>query len=275
MIKVQWMQTILYVRGLNSQGDDALRAGGLAFGPMHGPWLKELKRRGFNAVALTGFGAGALSGQIERAVQLVQRLPVWSESRNRFHLLGHSTGGLVARALAHELKCPERVISVVTLATPHRGSPLVESAESFSKRHPWLHWGLCRVNYDINQRLASFRDLSPKAAELFNQRYPDIKGIDYASVVFSLPPHEMGWPVRIANRLLRDESELRAHDGYVESDSQRWGQILAEMNLDHLGQIGFCFSLNPLVRRQSRAKFSILADQLEQHWRRSLHSADL
>ncbi len=282
LIKVEVMETILYLRGLNSQGDDSLRAGGLAFGPMHGPWLKELRRRGYNAVALTGFGAGRLSTQIEKAKKLVRELPEWQ--KNKFYLLGHSTGGLLARALAHELKEEGRIVSVVTMATPHRGSPLVEIAKGFSSRHPLIHRAFCAVNYDINQRLGSFQDLALDAALEFNEKYPDLADVDYASVVFKLERNQMSWPVRLANSLLDEDHKMKDHDGYVEASSQQWGKLIAEMDVDHLGQTGFSFSLNPLERRRTLLKFGLIADHLARHWQDfkargpgndSLHSADL
>lgn len=267
MIKVQVMDTVLYLRGLNSQGDDNLRAGGLAFGPMHLPWIEELNRRKIPAVAVSGFGAGTVADQAGRARDIITALPEWDDPARKFHLLGHSTGGLIARALAHELPTAGRVMSVVTLATPHRGSPLTVVAGSFSKRHPRLHRLFCLVNYDINQRLRSFADLSPVEAARFNEKYPDRPGIKYASVVFSLPVRDMSWPIRLTTRIFNEAGVLADHDGYVERASQEWGEVLAHIPLDHLCQIGFDFSLNRRRRRHGRAQFARVGDILEEFWR--------
>jgi triacylglycerol lipase len=267
LIKVQVMDTVLYLRGLNSQGDDNLRAGGLAFGPMHLPWLEELNRRQIPALAISGFGAGTVADQVARAREIITALPEWGESGREFHLLGHSTGGLIARALAHELPSPERVRSVVTLAAPHRGSKLTAVARTFSQRHPRLHKLFCLVNYDINQRMRSFADLSPAEAARFNEKYPDRQGVKYASVVFSLPVHDMSWPIRLTNRIFNEDAVLTDHDGYVERVSQEWGEVLAHIPLDHLCQIGFDFSLNRRRRRHGRAQFARVGDILEEFWR--------
>lgn len=267
MIKVWVMQTIIYLRGLNSQGDDNLRAGGLDFGPMHGPWLKELMRRELPAKAVSDFGAGSVADQTKRAAEIIRSLPEWKDSKAGFHLLGHSTGGLIARALAHELPGRDRILSVTTMATPHRGSPLAAIAKTFPERRPRLHGLLRRVNYDINQRMHSFADLLPDSATLFNRKYPDVNPVVYASVVFSLPVEEMSWPIQIANRLLNEEGILKDHDGYVERRSQEWGRVLAHLPMDHLTQIGFDLSLNPKARRHTRQLFHRLGDILETHWR--------
>lgn len=44
--------------------------------------------------------------------------------KGKFHLIGHSMGGLDARVVAS--RWPERVASVTTLCTPHRGSPVAD-----------------------------------------------------------------------------------------------------------------------------------------------------
>ncbi len=49
--------------------------------------------------------------------QTVQR--AWEETGRKVHLIGHSLGGMIARATACQM--PERIESVITLGTPIRG----------------------------------------------------------------------------------------------------------------------------------------------------------
>ena len=44
----------------------------------------------------------------------------WVDKNNSFHLVGHSIGGLVARAFVHIHNCHQRVNSIITIGTPHR-----------------------------------------------------------------------------------------------------------------------------------------------------------
>lgn len=70
------------------------------------------------------------SSILARATRLLEHVEAHRQPGEAIHLVGHSTGGLDARLLASqglELPGRERVLpdirSVVTLATPHRGTP--------------------------------------------------------------------------------------------------------------------------------------------------------
>lgn len=255
--------TVLYLRGLNSRGDDNFRLGGLVFGPMHGPWQRELEKRNVKTLAVTGFGAGALDAQVQKAAQFIQAHPSWTE-RQPLHLLGHSTGGLMARALVHELKKPEQVLSVTTLATPHCGSPLAEVALQLPRERVRLYQLLKWFGYDLQQKTDSLSALTPANAEVFNRRYPDHPSVHYASVIFGLPSREMAWPFRLLHSAIGPSRQMGASDGLVEVASQKWGEVLAELPWDHIHQIGY--SLNPLGRPQFQNRFGALVDRLVTHW---------
>jgi triacylglycerol lipase len=66
----------------------------------------------------------------ERASFLRDRILEDSEASDRVHLIGHSTGGLDARFLVsapapHFRAVADRVRTVVTMASPHRGAPIM------------------------------------------------------------------------------------------------------------------------------------------------------
>jgi triacylglycerol esterase/lipase EstA (alpha/beta hydrolase family) len=62
----------------------------------------------------------------ERAQEILEKICALAGSETSLHLIGHSMGGLDARYLASPggLKQGHRILSVTTLSTPHRGSPL-------------------------------------------------------------------------------------------------------------------------------------------------------
>ena len=82
-------------------------------------WLKRLGYRpyfsgiGLNADCPNLLIRSKLNETIDRA---------WRETGKRMHLLGHSLGGLLARAAAADQ--PRRVASVITLGSPFRGTVL-------------------------------------------------------------------------------------------------------------------------------------------------------
>jgi pimeloyl-ACP methyl ester carboxylesterase len=78
-------------------------------------WLRRLGYRAFPSHI--GQAADCLDVLTERLLNTVER--VVTETGRPVHLVGHSLGGVLARSVA--ARRPERVASVVTLASPFRG----------------------------------------------------------------------------------------------------------------------------------------------------------
>ncbi len=80
-------------------------------------WLKRIGYRpyfsgiGLNAECPNLLIQRRLNETIEKAL---------SETRRRIHVIGHSLGGVIARAVAHQR--PEAIASVITLGAPFRGA---------------------------------------------------------------------------------------------------------------------------------------------------------
>lgn len=74
---------------------------------------------------------------------------------SQYSIVAHSMGGLVARRVVY-LR-PNEVVGLVTLGTPHHGTPLAEEYE-------WL--GI----FVSGQK--AIRDVKPEAVARFNQKYP-------------------------------------------------------------------------------------------------------
>ncbi|MBN1532705.1 MAG: alpha/beta hydrolase [Spirochaetes bacterium] len=99
-------------------------------------------------------GRDFISRQAELAKIKIDILEKRGLSRS-FNMIGHSMGGLVARRYIHDN--PGRVVALVTLGTPHHGSPLADS----------FQW----AGVFIGAKDA-ITDLQPERCEIFNQRYP-------------------------------------------------------------------------------------------------------
>jgi pimeloyl-ACP methyl ester carboxylesterase len=81
-----------------------------------------------------------------RVLEAIER--VCQKDDGPIHLIGHSTGGLDARLAviptaalptSANFKCSERVASIVTIATPHHGTPLAATFGS-AMGQPLLRW---------------------------------------------------------------------------------------------------------------------------------------
>ena len=262
MTKAKPLQNpVFFFRGLNTRGDENLRFGRLALGPMHAPWLRQLDARKISAYAITGRGGGRLQEQVERAKQTILSLPIWQTPGTRFHFLAHSTGGLVARALVHELAQPSRVLSVTTIASPHGGARLADLLPTLPARRPRLNRLLHAFDYRIEEKVSTFSDLTKSQINNFNLAYPDIPGVQYGSAVFSMKEADLSWPVQLVRRMVLAGRESTESDGIVDRLEQHWGQVFHEAALDHMNQIGYNLRLNPRLRWQAKKEFLRLVDK--------------
>src|SRR5262245_27931563 len=92
------------------------------------------------------------------------------------HIMAHSMGGLDARYMISKLGMADRVLSLTTLGTPHRGTP-------------FANWGLrmleplirpCFDYFDIPRQ--AFYDLTTESCRKFNADVLDVAGVRYFSV---------------------------------------------------------------------------------------------
>ena len=78
-------------------------------------WLQRIGYQPFRSEI--GWNAECLNTLVERLTRTVSRAT--EETGQKVHLIGHSLGGILARAVAVQM--PERVASIVTLGSPFRG----------------------------------------------------------------------------------------------------------------------------------------------------------
>lgn len=255
---------VLFFRGLNSYGSDRL-----SFGPYRGAFIHSrlqhaLEKRQLTFVPTLNMGNGSIEDHVRKALGFISETKEFKNSENKFHLLGHSTGGLIARAVAPHLA--DRVLSVTSMASPHLGTTLAEQAFAFSHNHPLTYRSLQIIGYDISQKLDSFNDLRPSEMQKFNLNYKNIEGIRYSSCIFKVKHSDLSWPVKIFTHTGDKLGLLKESDGFIEVESQKWGEILTELELDHLSQIGFNAFFLPTKRQKARLNFEQLCDRLLAHW---------
>jgi len=167
----------------------------------------------------------------ERARELCDAITALPHER--VDLIAHSMGGLDARyALAH-FGLAARVRSLVTVGTPHRGTPLADlgtrGALAVARR----------ALAALGMSLEALDWLTTEALERFNKDVPDVPGVRYACVVGGI--REASTPIPLAIQPVH--AYLRrvagANDGLVPMSSQYWGETLSEIEADHFAQIGW------------------------------------
>ncbi len=167
----------------------------------------------------------------ERARILVDK--VNALPHERIDLIAHSLGGLDARYALSHLGLASRVRSLVTIGTPHHGTPLAELA------HDGPLSVARRAISALGVPLDAFDWLTPAALETFNRDVPDAAGVRYACVVGGIRNDETPIALAIAPAHAYLRRVAGPNDGLVPIASQFWGETLAEIEADHFAQVGW------------------------------------
>jgi triacylglycerol lipase len=156
-------------------------------------------------------------------------------------LVGHSMGGLDARYLAGKLDRRRRVQAVVTVATPHQGSPVAE----------WILAGDLPFPRRLVERWRpGLEDLTPDACARRNQRLRDRDDVVYLSCAAARPATRIALPLGPFARRMAAAGYPR-NDGLVSVESAQWGRFLGVCLADHFELIGWRSPLYALRREPS------------------------
>lgn len=166
-----------------------------------------------------------IATSVRRAEELAPQIDaILAETgARRVNLIGHSQGGLDARVLVSGMDYADRVASITTVSTPHRGIPLL------------------LVDF------ASVMDFSPENMETFNLAYPDRPEVAYYSwsartcglLDFGCQRESDGESVDaifVATHALL--ARFGENDGLVPTDSMPWGEHLGLLFADHVDSVG-------------------------------------
>ncbi len=169
--------------------------------------------------------AAAIAQTIDRALEETGSLKV--------NIIAHSKGGLDSRYLITHMGYSDKVASLTTMSTPHRGSELLDFLNRlpkpvFRKLAQILDRSFAAFGDDSPDSYASAQQLAPAYCEAFNERTPDADGVlyqSYASIMrwsFSdsllFFPHLLLW-LKTGER----------NDGLVTESSARWGNYLGTL----------------------------------------------
>ena len=174
--------------------------------------------------------AAPIAVRAEQLRALVDELP-----GERVNVIAHSMGGLDARYAISRLGLRDRVASLVTIGTPHQGTPVADLGAGIVPAG--VSRALSRV-LDVR----ALHDLTTDALERFNREVPDAPGVAYCSVVgrsVLTQTNPLLWP---SHAYLSARSG--ANDGLVPSASQGWGKVIREVEADHWAQIGWSLSFD-------------------------------
>lgn len=206
---------------------------------------------GFDAIVLPGisiqyFRKLAESLSLSAADILFARLPmvgsiperarhlsnfIYGIRNKRLILIAHSMGGLDCRYLIQCFDLEKRVQILVTIGTPHHGTPLADWLLQDKSWVAQLGKVITRPGID---------DLTTYACKRFNEAVPDRSDVRYRSYAGCRPIAEMPLPLKSFSRMLQDKAG--ENDGEVPVGSARWGEFRGVLRADHLELAGWSFA---------------------------------
>ena len=254
------MAKIVFFHGLNTFGDDELHLGPLKFGPMHYYLEEAFHARDIEFLCVTGIGAGRPEVLAARALSFLNEAGYFAASlpsqKNKIHLLGHSMGGLVARALASREEVHDQIASVITVGTPHRGTSAANFGIDLKTKNPVLYRALKLTGYDTTERSEIFAHFTADALKDFDSRFPLPKGVRPISLVCEAKGRDLSVPFQLA----RVMGSAPPGDGLIPTASQRFGEELGSFALDHISELGYFFHVRPSARRFAAIEFKRMID---------------
>ncbi len=200
----------------------------------------HLGRQGHTVIAPQVNPIGSVA---QRGGQLAAAILAVPPSQERLNLIAHSMGGLDARfALRNVPGVAERVKTLVTIGTPHRGSPVADAVVA--------HTGPLFVQVPkpvvelLQTNAGGLRDLTTSVAGQFDDSTPDVDGVRYIEVAGDA---SMGGRELLLFKLAKVIGQIQGevNDGVVtRSSALREGtEHLDDWPVDHAGEIGW--SLEP------------------------------
>ncbi len=189
----------------------------------------------------------------------------------KFHLIVHSQGGLDARVLLSYEYFSSLVVDVITVATPHRGTPVTDAlleegdATLISRTVEWLGEGAAQVlDSNLESPEGSMREaleaVSEAGSEKIEHRYANVNTLP----IYSVAGHSssgiehgicengtyfsnfsrsdtLNFALRATGAYLESSfstQDVRYHDGLIPLSSQVYGEFLGCIPADHWDQVG-------------------------------------
>ena len=239
-------------------------AGTLPGGALHAEAM-HLRARGVWAYAPT---VNPYDTVAVRAVAWEDRLArVLAETgAERLNLVGFSSGGLDARWLAAERGWAPRLASLVTVATPHRGTALAQFVLDRPER--LRSWAVGLMDFFGR---AAYQSAAPNTADALTELSPETAGerfgdatipgvwcASFAAQAGKGTATSMYPPLVVPNRILYALAGL--NDGIVPAASAVWGECLGTLDADHARLVGL--ALTPSETFESCAFYLSLCDRL-------------
>jgi len=173
------------------------------------------------------------TASIDRRARMLKRsiessLDRMGKTDEKAIIFAHSMGGLDARYMISHLDMSQRVAALVTVCTPHRGSPYAD----WALRNLGDRLGGRRLVTLLDLDINALQDLTIERCHGFNSQTPNVAGVRYYSISAARPWHRVPPFYYHSHKIIREaEGE---NDGLVSVASAQWGKHLGTWPVDHL-----------------------------------------
>ena len=214
--------------------------GDFAVGPIRMPYFRGIERgiagRGHRIITSRVHPTGSIE---VRARQLKENIKKGLKNLDLEHekvlLIGHSMGGLDARYMISQLGMADQIAALLTITTPHRGSPYAD----WCLLNLGQKLGGLRLMNMIGLDVRAVSDLTTKSCKSFNREIKNVNGVQYFSVSAAQTfTKTVPWAMH-AHRIV--EAAEGDNDGLVSIKSATWGEHLQTWPADHFHTINHRF----------------------------------
>src|SRR5437868_2511941 len=167
------------------------------------------------------------------------------------HVVAHSMGGLDTRyTLSTNLKGlanPDRIVSLSTISTPHRGSPiadlLVGPKPDGPGFRPFVYELLNHALEHLSITIAALGELTTAYTATFNTKHLDVPHVRYRSYAGAGVGSLVLKPAHLYIQTVGQTDDERANDGIVSLASAKWGEFIGPpWDGDHFSELGYSFN---------------------------------
>lgn len=197
----------------------------------------HFRRQGHNVIAPPVDAVGSIA---TRGRQLAQAIHAkWPKGQgDEVQIIAHSMGGLDARyALANNL-IPQ-VTKLVTIGTPHQGSPVADAI--MDHRLPLFNEIPALIRSFLMTAAPAVNELTTMSTRRFNAAIPDVEGVQYIEIAGDASSASPAASFLFGFAALVSHHTGEVNDGMVtRSSALREGhEHLDDWSVDHIGEVGW------------------------------------
>jgi triacylglycerol lipase len=227
------MTPIVLHHGLLGYGD-------ISLGPLKLTYFRGIDRavteRGYPLIISRVHPTGSIERRARELKEVILRqLKSLGREGDKVVIIAHSMGGLDARYMISKLGMDDQVKALVTITSPHRGSPY---ADWCLKNLGHRLGGLQLMNL-LGLDVRAVSDLTTASCAEFNEQVLDAPGVRYFSVGAARPWHRVPPFAVHSHRIIADADG--PNDGLVSVNSSTWAEHLGVWPADHWHTINHRF----------------------------------